>query len=50
MQMGKKMYEKPATIVVRIQHTEMLLVTSDQIQSMGASRSGYGQAEEDEWE
>lgn len=42
--MKKKLYEKPTMKVVKLQHTQMLMTSG--VQSM---RSGYGEAQEDEW-
>ncbi len=42
--MKKKLYEKPTMKVVKLQHKQMLMTSG--VQSM---RSGYGEAQEDEW-
>ena len=44
--MKKKDYEKPTMQVVQLQHQTHLLAGSG-VQSM---RSGYGEAQEDDWE
>ena len=44
--MKRKNYEKPTTKVVQLQHMTHLLTTS----GVGATRSGYGTADEDTWE
>ena len=43
--MKRKDYEKPTMKVVKLQHTGMLMTSG-----VEASRSGYGQAVEDDWE
>ena len=43
--MKKKLYEKPTMKVVKLQHHAHLLQVSG-VQSM---RSGYGDAQEEEW-
>lgn len=44
--MKRKDYQKPTMKVVKLQHTGMLM-TSGGVKSM---RSGYGEAQEEEWE
>ena len=45
--MKRKVYEKPTTKVVELQHNAQLLQTSG---TVTATRSGYGAAEEYSWE
>jgi hypothetical protein len=45
--MNMKLYERPTTRVVYLQHQCHILALSG---SLGASRNGYGDAEEDTWE
>ena len=45
--MKRKDYQKPTMQVVKLQHRTMLLQASG---GVGANRSGYGAATEDEWE
>ena len=44
--MKKKLYQKPTMQVVKLQHQTHLLQASG-VQSM---RSGYGEAQEEEWD
>ena len=44
--MKKKLYQKPTMQVVKLQHQTHLLQASG-VQSM---RSGYGEAQEEDWE
>lgn len=41
----KNDYQKPTMQIVVLQHTDMLMLSD----GMGASRSGYGSAEEQTW-
>ena len=45
--MKSKDYQRPATRVVKLQHTRMLMASGE---GMQAKRKSYGQAVEDDWE
>ena len=43
----KKEYERPTMRVVKLQHTQILVASGSQ--GVGAQRSGYGEAQEENW-
>ncbi len=44
----KKIYEKPSTLVVEVQQTQVIM--SSQATGVSSLRSDYGLANTDEWE
>ena len=44
--MKTKVYQKPTMMVVKLQHTQMLMVSGE---GVGAQRSSYGAAQESTW-
>ena len=47
--MNRKNYLKPTAKVVKLQHTGMLMA-SDGVSGVSASRNGYGSANPDTWD